>query len=112
MAYAYEGIATTQSGKIIYRRKSHAFSGRDLKRIIKSIGFPDDAGRYYDWLLAALELLELIRDVNQTDVREGAASLALSLRTFIATNDAFTEFGGGEFGGGGATGIFGLPLRT
>lgn len=37
MAYKYDGICTTQSGKVIYERKKHEFTPCDLKRIAQGM---------------------------------------------------------------------------
>lgn len=116
MAYLYEGIATTQKGKIIYRREKHPFGSKDLLRIIKKIGFPDDAHEIFFMLVGAIATTEFLRNVPNDVVRASADALQEALRTFVASSADFEGYGGGEFGGAGASGtfrlrdIFGQPL--
>jgi len=110
MAYHYDGIAQTQKGSIIYKRKKHRWSGKDMGRIIKAIGFPTDIRETYDWLQASLTLLVLLQRVPHGTVSSDAVALISSLATYIATAEEFEGFGGGEYGGGGASGTFLQPL--
>ena len=111
MAYHYEGIAQTQTGKIIYPRKKHLMNSKDLGRIAKSIGFPSDPLESFNWYVAILPIIEDIRKTDNGAVRESAAALATTFRTFVESNPDFEGFGGGEFGGAGSTGTWWKPLQ-
>ncbi len=112
MAYLYKGIAQTQEGKVIYRRKPHPFDGADLKRIIDKLGLPSDPQAEYKMLLAALAMLETLLKVRNSDVLTSADDLLSSLQTYIGSQERFRGFGGGAFGGAGASGTFWLPFPT
>ena len=112
MAYAYEGIAQTQKGKVIYRRKKHFFKPKDLHRLIKKLDFPADLRERYDWYLAVLDLLDLVRRTQNGDVQTAAGELNNILTTFIASSPEFKGFSGGQFGGAGAGGTFWKPFPT
>lgn len=110
MAYDYNGIATTQQGKIIYRRKKHVFKSRDMKRIAEAIGFPIDSLELFEWLIVLLDMVETSRNVINDEVREKAVDYLLSIRVYLATGEEFIGFGGGQYGGAGTTGTFLRPL--
>ena len=110
MAYRYDGIATTQSGKVIYRRKPHAWTPKDLVRIIKKIDYPGDSVKELDYLAGVLVMLAELRHAGQSEVRALASELLGAVDVYMRRGRRFTGFGGGMLGGGGAGGIFGLPL--
>ena len=110
MAYLYDGICQTQSGSVIYKRKKHVFNGDDLKRIIKKLGLPDDDLAAYKMMLAAMEMMDVLSKVDQSDIQGFAAELNSALFVYAGTADRFEGFGGGTFGGAGATGTWWKPF--
>lgn len=111
MSYAYEGLATTQKGKIIYRRKKHVFGPKDLDRLIKVIGLPDDLQKRLDFLFAAMNLIDNVSKIPHADVADAANELLSILSVYVNSSEDFEGFGGGTFGGAGATGRWWIPLK-
>jgi len=110
MSYKYEGLAQTQSGKIIYRRKKHEFTWKDLKRMLLILRTPGSIQAYLIMLLVGIILMQQLRNTRDRDVNKAATELEAHLRRHGAEEERFTGFGGGQFGGGGSTGTFWRPL--
>lgn len=110
MAYHYDKIATTQKGKIIYPRKPHSFRGRDLQRIAGKVQLPIDPWQQYCYLQAAIEILENVQLIDNSAVQNAAKNLVEILKTYSSSHPEFEGFGGGTFGGAGASRLFGLPF--
>ena len=106
MAYLYDGIAKTQTGKIIYRRKKHLFNPKDIERLIKRLGFPDDSEGLYNWLRALQAFLLLAAKVENAALRAHADALWSTIETYVKIGEEFLGLGGGPFGGAGASGTF------
>jgi len=110
MSYFYVDSATTQKGKIIYRRKPHVFQACDLLRIAKTMPSPATFAQWLCQLDATRTMILKYRDIDAFDLPERVEMLRESLVNLAGAADSFSGFGGGEFGGGGASGEFGLPL--
>lgn len=110
MAYNYDGIATTQKGKIIYPRKKNPFKSNDLGRVGRSIGLPRDPLETYRWILAMADIIAFGAGLNHSDVAAMCGKLSAALKVLAATAEEFEGFGGGEFGGAGASGTFLQPF--
>ena len=106
MAYHYEGIAQTQKGKIIYPRKKHSFSAKDLRRLINTVGFPVDYGELYWWMMGIIDLMQFLQKVDQSEIVNQAGWLRESLTTYTSLAENFPGFSGGDFGGAGASRTF------
>ncbi len=110
MSYAYKGIATTQTGTIIYKRKKHLMTMKDLRRLIKKLGYPETSQESYFFILAAMDLLVNVAAIPHADVADNANLLLGTLSVYVADSENFPGFSGGEFGGAGATGTFWKPF--
>ena len=89
MAYKYEDIATTQTGKVIYPRKKHTWKARDLGRIIDAVFLPDDPLELLEWLKAARRMLRQIGEVPQADITGMSADLSQAITVYVASNWRF-----------------------
>ncbi len=111
MAYLYVGSATTQFGKVIYPRKRHAFNAKDLARIGKAVGFPSEDRYRFAWFMALLDMLELLGEVGDNSMLDIGITLQDVIKNHVGSIPAFVEFGGGAFGGAGATGRIHWPWQ-
>ncbi len=111
MSYFYVDSATTQRGKIIYRRKKHEFTACDLERLTRKARIPTTEREMRCMIAGAKNVLVFFLD-KVPNVARPRINLVIELFDELSTDvDSFGGFSGGAAGGAGATGIFGLPLK-
>lgn len=99
----------TTTGTIVYKRKRHPFSWRDVRRIVLQLeSAPDFVTR--EALRARLgpdpALGELREALEAAQAKISRLESELALCQESAEPRAFPGFSGGEFGGAGASGSF------
>lgn len=104
MAYAYEGSATTQLGKIIYERKKHIFNACALYRLARKAPEPETLKQSLCLVDATLELIGRFRHIEDFGLAKAVEGLRETLVAARGDIGSFPGFGGGGFGGAGASG--------
>lgn len=106
----------TNVGRVVYDRKPHFFTCKDVRRILLSIAGEDSS--YYGaheecfgsvWVIAFEQLIKAVKYTGNVDPLEAALRSQLDeveeiAESLYGSNYKFS--GGGSFGGGGATGGF------
>jgi len=104
----------TVRGRVVYHRKKHEFSYRDVLRLIKRLN-KHPIGVENLWkLLVEIEVLNGIAQFDSDQAAECRDRLVQDLQTTgKRERDFYPDFsGGGEFGGGGATRPWRPPWRN
>lgn len=106
----------TRKGRVVYDRKKHPFTWCDARRILRSLDEPEKINKQMGCFLETVDrsldfLPPEIREktVETADFGPISADFAIFvLETAIAEAwSEFDGFGGGDFGGGGASREFG-----
>lgn len=79
MAYNYQGIAQTQTGTIIYKRKKHSFTVADLLRLIKHVEYPSEPAQQLTWIHGLLAMLLRGLAIPHSEIRTMIGELSGAL---------------------------------
>lgn len=103
MAYGYTGSCTTKEGKVIYRRKKHAFTVKDVLRIILKILNDDEEDNNFILLRIILLLLGNVSWEGKSLLDEEIKAIEESIGLVLEQDpEPFEGFSGGRFSGAGA----------
>lgn len=106
MAYDYEGSALTSRGRVIYERKRHFFGPNDLRRVQRAVQWPESPYARYVMIVVFEELFDKIEWASVEGEKKGLEWFLKMKAETKRRLESESGFGGGQFGGGGATGIF------
>lgn len=108
-----DGPVKTLLGRVVYDRKPHKFTYRDLWRINRVVDEYAGSNSHIWKMIFESEVLGKITDLATEAERNCRDSLQVALlqRAETAAGDAWEGFGGGEFGGGGTSGDFRWPWQ-
>jgi len=90
----------TKTARLVYDRPRSPFKWRDLVRISPRIDLDFEIDSWF--LILVIDLLQRFREKATYGLDE-AVALQSILMGAVPSDEEFTGFGGGEFGGGGAT---------
>lgn len=108
----------THRGRIVYSRKTHKFTWCDVRRIARALGRPDEPKYLFCLYETLYHAISMVNAWTFEDAENCVAQIQGNLN-FLANQlqeqYPFEDFGGGGFGGAGATtrlrDIFKLPFE-